>query len=131
MPCMVCGKTDGEESFVLCDGCEEGGGRAWQILLATSLDAIEFITRFEMRVNVITRFKMRVNDMAGEGLADVARHVKGEGLRHVASNICLSLHGGHIECLGLPAIPQGDWQGLTLVPSSAQLKRLLCDRGCS
>jgi len=35
-PCMVCGKTDGEESFVLCDGCEEGGGRAWQILLATS-----------------------------------------------------------------------------------------------
>jgi len=23
-PCMVCGKTDGEESFVLCDGCEAG-----------------------------------------------------------------------------------------------------------
>ena len=32
MPCMVCGKTEpsltggGESSFVLCDGCETGGG---------------------------------------------------------------------------------------------------------
>ena len=24
-PCMVCGRTDGEESFVLCDGCPKGG----------------------------------------------------------------------------------------------------------
>ena len=24
-PCMVCGRTDGEESFVLCDGCPRGG----------------------------------------------------------------------------------------------------------
>ena len=26
MPCMFCAQTDGEESFVLCDGCETGGG---------------------------------------------------------------------------------------------------------
>ena len=25
VPCMHCGRADGEESFVLCDGCSNGG----------------------------------------------------------------------------------------------------------
>ena len=49
MPCMVCAKPDGEESFMLCDGCETGGG--------------------------------------------------------------------HVECLGLEAIPEGDWFCLNCVGS--------------
>ena len=39
--------------------------------------------------------------------------------------------GGGGEGIALPGLQLAGYQGLTLVNSSAQLKRLLCDRGCS